>query len=121
MTKGPVNIERFEKSIEYVESIFNFVDVLHKKSLTMNNNTLMNICKLIFKYLMDCCMEKNITIKHLKLEENYSMKSVYDYINDNKIELYDLININMNDVDITNPLDIERFVLSHIYYIYENN
>ena len=49
------------------------------------------------------------------------MKPVYDYICENEIKVLDLNNILPEDIDIKNPQDIERFVLSHIYYIYANN
>jgi len=49
------------------------------------------------------------------------MKPVHDYITNNKIELFDFNNIKLEDVNLNNTNDIERFVLSHIYYIYENN
>ena len=35
----------------------------------------------------------------------------------NNIELYDFSNINVNDVNITKKEDLERFVISHVYYI----
>jgi hypothetical protein len=49
------------------------------------------------------------------------MKPVYEYINKNNIQILDLKSILPQEIDVTNPLDIERFVLSHIYYIYANN
>ena len=49
------------------------------------------------------------------------MEPVYNYITNNKIELFDFNNIKMDDINIKSSNDIERFVLSHIYYIYEKN
>ena len=111
----------FEKSKDYVESIYNFLDVLHKKSVKLDDKKLLQICKLIFNYLITCCNECKILIRDLDKKDDFVMKSVYDYINDNNIKLLDLNNISFEDVNVTNPQDIERFVLSHIYYIYENN
>jgi hypothetical protein len=111
----------FEKSKEYIENVYNFMEVLYKKALTSKDYKLTQICKLIFKYLITCCSENKILIRDLKKNENFDMKHVYDYISENKIEILDLNNILPDDIDINNPLDIERFVLSHIYYIYANN
>jgi len=111
----------FEKSIEYIESIFNFMDVLYKKAVKLNDNKLIQICKLIFNYLMTCCSEVKVLLKDLNKNENFDMKPVYEYIQDNDIKLLDLNNILPEDIDISKPQDIERFVLSHIYYIYANN
>ena len=111
----------FEKSIDYIESIFNFMDVLYKKSVKLNDNKLIQICKMIFNYLITCCSESKILIRDLKKNENFVMKPVYDYIQENNIQILDLDNISLEDVNVSNPLDIEKFVLSHIYYIYGNN
>jgi hypothetical protein len=111
----------FEKSKEYIESIYNFMEVLYRKAVKINDIKLIQICKLIFNYLMICCGETNMLIKNLDKNDNFNMKPVYDYITNNKIELFDLNNINIGDVNVTSSVDIERFVLSHIYYIYEKN
>jgi hypothetical protein len=111
----------FEKSIDYIESIFNFMDVLYKKAVKLNDNKLIQICKMIFNYLITCCSESKILIRDLKKNENFVMKPVYDYIQENNIQILDLDNISLEDVNVSNPLDIEKFVLSHIYYIYGNN
>ena len=111
----------FEKSIEYIESIFNFMEVLYKKAVNLNDKKLLQICKMIFNYLITCCNERKVLLKHLNKNENFDMKPVYDYIDENKIQILDLNNILPQDIDISNSQDIERFVLSHIYYIYANN
>jgi len=111
----------FEKSIEYIESIFNFMEVLYKKAVNLNDKKLIQICKMIFNYLIVCCDERKVLLKNLKKTEDFDMKPVYDYIQDNDIKLLDLNNILPQDIDVSKPQDIERFVLSHIYYIYANN
>ena len=111
----------FEKSVEYIESIFNFMEVLYKKAVKLNDKKLIQICKLIFNYLITCCGETNVLIRELKKNDDFDMKPVYDYIHDNDIKLLDLNNVLPEDIDITKSQDIERFVLSHIYYIYANN
>jgi hypothetical protein len=111
----------FEKSKEYVGSIYNFLEVLYKKANKLNDNKLKQICKLIFNYLITCSQETKIILKNITKDENFNMKPVYDYITENKIELFDFNNIKIEDVNLSNANDIERFVLTHIYYIYENN
>jgi hypothetical protein len=111
----------FEKSIEYIESIYNFMEVLYKKAVNLNDKKLIQICQMIFNYLITCCDECKVLLKNLNKNENFDMKPVYDYIDKNEIQILDLNNILPQDIDIKNPQDIERFVLSHIYYIYANN
>lgn len=110
-----------EKSKEYIESIYNFMEVLYKKAVKLGDNKLIQISKLIFNYVVTCCAESKVLIKDLTKNEDFDMKPVYEYITNNKIGIMDLNNIQIQEIDINNPQDIERFVLSHIYYIYENN
>jgi len=111
----------FEKSREYIECICNFLDVLNDKANKLKDNKLKNICKLIINYLVSCCRENNIKITELTKRDDFDMKVVYEYINKNSIKIVDFDNVKMDEIDINNEYDIERFVLSHIYYIYENN
>jgi len=111
----------YEKSKEYIESILNFMEVLYKKAVKLSDNKLIQISKLIFNYVVTCCRESKILIKDLTKNEDFDMKPVYEYITNNNISIMDLNNIQFQEIDINNPLDVERFVLSHIYYIYENN
>lgn len=111
----------YEKSQIYIESIFNFIEVLYKKAVKLSDNKLIQISKLIFNYIITCCTESKILIKDLIKNENFDMKPVYEYITNNDIKIIDLKSIQVEEIDIENPKDIERFVLSHIYYIYENN
>lgn len=111
----------FEKSKDYIESIFNFMEILYRKADKLKDNKLMQICKMIFNYLITCCSESKLLLKDLKKYEQFDMKPVYDYIQENSIQILDFNNISLEDINVSSPLDIERFVLSHIYYIYDNN
>jgi hypothetical protein len=97
------------------------MEVLYKKALKLSDNKLIQISKLIFNYVVTCCRESKILIKDLTKNEDFDMKPVYEYITNNNISIMDLNNIQFQEIDINNSQDIERFVLSHIYYIYENN
>jgi hypothetical protein len=110
-----------EKSQIYIESIFNFFEAIYNKAIKLNDNKLLQISKLLFNYISYCCSENKILFKALKKDGNFSMQPVYEYITNNDIKLLDLNNVKFEEIDVKNPLDIERFVLSHIYYIYENN
>ena len=53
----------------------------------------------------------------MKEPELINLIPIFEYISVNNIELYDFSKIDVNDVDITNNADLERFILTHIYYI----
>lgn len=65
--------------------------------------------------------EHNVDLKGIKEPPEINLIPIFEYIAANDIELYDFSNIDMKDVDVTKRLDLERFVLSHIYYITQAN
>jgi hypothetical protein len=50
-----------------------------------------------------------------------NLEPIFEYINHNKIELYDFSKIDVNDVDTSNASDLERFALTHVYYLTQLN
>jgi hypothetical protein len=58
-----------------------------------------------------------VGIENLKDAETINLIPVFEYISHNNIELYDFTKIQVTDVDITKREDLERFVLTHVYYI----
>ena len=59
----------------------------------------------------------DVNLKDLLEPEFINLIPVFEYISYNNIELYDFTKIDINDVDITKNADLERFVLTHVYYI----
>ena len=45
----------------------------------------------------------------------------FQYIDYNNIQLYDFDLIQESDVNLKSEKDIEKFVLSHVYYLTQNN
>jgi hypothetical protein len=109
------------KSKEYIETVYNFLEVLYKKAKNLQDEKLIHICKLIFNYLISCCAELKVLIRDLEKNENFNMKPINDYIVNNNIQLLDFNNLKEEDINIKDEKDIERFVLTHILYIYQNN
>ena len=114
---------QFEKSVEYIESIFNVCNILFNKAKETNDRKLFFISKLVGNYLMKISMENNValTFDRLNRTGEINKKPIIEYIATNEIKLYDLKNMEMSDMNISDPNDIERYVLSHIYYIISNN
>ena len=58
-----------------------------------------------------------IDLKKINQPETINLIPIFEYISYNNIELYDFSKINVNDVDVSKSEDLEKFVLTHIYYI----
>ena len=61
--------------------------------------------------------EYNINLREIVEPDSINLIPIFEYVSVNNIEFFDFSNINMNDIDITKKEDLERFVLSHVYYI----
>jgi len=113
----------YEKSREYIESIFNVCNILFSKAKENNDRKLFFITKLISNYLLSITVQKNVSLSLSELNKTgeINKKPILEYIAKNDIKLYDLQNMQMTDMNVADLNDVERYVLSHIYYIISNN
>ena len=120
MTKA--NGGEFDKMTEFIESIFNVFKMINKKANTQNDKRLKIISLVIFNYVIKMAKDYNVNLKEL-LEPDLlepdaiNLIPVFEYISYNNIELYDFTKIDVTDLDVTKNSDLERFVLTHVYYI----
>jgi hypothetical protein len=109
---------KYDKMEEYVYSIFNVFQMVNRKAEQQKDNKLMMISLVILNYVK--YMAQNVKLDLSRIEEepkSINLIPIFEYISVNNIELYDFSNINMNDVDVTKSEDLERYVLTHVYYI----
>jgi hypothetical protein len=105
---------------EYIKSIFEVFQFINYTAKKNNDTKLGLISLVIYNYIKKLANENNIKLNHEKQTINLntiSLKPIFDYINNNQIELFDFQKISEDDIDANNEKDIERFVLTHIYYI----
>lgn len=108
---------RYDRMEDYVNSIFNVFQMVNKKADQQQDKRLKVIGLTIFNYVRYMAKENNIDLKNIMEPESINLIPVFEYVAANNIELYDLSTININDVDVTKKEDLERYVLSHVYYI----
>ena len=111
----------FDKMPEFIESIFNVFKMINKKAEKQNDKRLKMILLVIFNYVRKMSIDYNVNLKKLPEPETINLIPVFEYISYNNIELYDFSKIDINYVDVTKTSDLERFVLTHIYYITQKN
>jgi hypothetical protein len=102
---------------DFVTSIFNVFKMVNRKAERQQDRRLKIICLIIFNYVKHMAKEFDINLMDVKEEESINLIPIFEYVAANNIELYDFLNIDINDVDVNQKDDLERFVLSHIYYI----
>lgn len=112
---------RYDKMEDYIKSVFNVFQMVNRKSSQQNDKRLKMIGLTIYNYTLYMSKQYEINLKDVLEPENINLIPVFEYITANNIELLDFSNINVNDIDIRKKEDLEKFVLSHIYYITQGN
>ena len=111
------NTGDYDKMHEFIESIFNVFKMINKKAENQNDKRGKMISLVIFNYVRKMAKDYGVNLKELLEPESINLIPIFEYISYNNIELYDFTKIDINDVDITKNEDLERFVLTHVYYI----
>ena len=106
-----------EKMTKFIESVFCVFQSIKSKAETQKDRRQYMIALLIFNYVNSLAKEYNVNLKNIQMQEPINLIPIFEYINHKNIEYYDFSKINMADVDTNNKDDLERFVLSHVYYI----
>ena len=112
---------RYDKMDDYIKSVFNVFQMVNRKAEQQKDKRLKMIGLTIFNYSKYMSTEYNVSLKNIVEPENINLIPIFEYVSFNNIEFLDFSNINLNDIDITKKDDLERFVLSHIYYITQGN
>ena len=107
----------YDKISDYVESLFNVYNLIRKKADKQQDKRLKLISFVILNYVKNMAIENNIDLSTLQELETINLIPIFEYITYNNIQLYDFENISITDLDTSNNADIERFVLTHVYYI----
>lgn len=107
--------------IPYVETIYNVYLNIYNKARKAKNKKLVAISSIIYNYLNKLAIDNNIVVKNLNVNSEINMIPFFQYLDQNSIQLFDFDEIQESDVNLNNNKDIERFVLTHVYYLTQNN
>lgn len=108
---------RYDKIEDYIVAVFNVFQMVNRKAEQQKDKKFKMIGLSIYNYVRYMANEYNIDLKDIKEPDNINLIPIFEYLAANNIELYDFSNITMNDVDISKKEDLERFIISHVYYI----
>jgi hypothetical protein len=110
-----------EKMKDYVTSLFSVFKMVYNKSEVQRDNRLQMIALTIYNYTRYVATENNVDISSLSNSLKINLVPIFEYIAYKNIELYDFSKINITDIDVKKKEDLEKFVLTHIYYITQQN
>ena len=106
------------KTIEYLGTIKSISTMLFNKANATNDKRLHFIALMIFNYLKEELRDTKIDYSSIETQDCINLVPLYEYMANNHIELYDMKNISFVDVNASKQTDVERFVLSHIFYMF---
>ena len=110
-------VNAYDKMPEYIESVFNVFQQINKRCEKQQDQRLKMICLMIFNYTRKLSIDYNFELKNIVEPECINLIPIFEYISFNNIELYDFTKIDISDVDTSKNEDLERFILTHIYYL----
>lgn len=108
---------RYDKMNDYIESMFNVFNLVNKKAEKQQDKRMKMISLVIYNYVRFMAKEYDVDLKTIIEPESINLIPVFEYIAANNVELYDFNNISIDDLDVSKKEDLERYVLSHVYYI----
>jgi len=107
----------YDKMNDYIETIFTVFKMVHKKAEQQKDKKMKYISLMIYNYVLKTSKDNGIFLNTLKETEVINLIPFFEYVSYNNIAFYDFDKIGLDDVDVTKTSDLERFVLTHIYYI----
>jgi hypothetical protein len=108
----------FSKTSDYVMALCCVHKMLYNRSREMRDQKLYGITVVLLSYIKKACDELDIDTKTLAPTDKFDLAPIYEYVRVNQIHLYDLTTISDSDIDPLNDAHVERFILSHINYIF---
>jgi hypothetical protein len=121
MADTPPASPAYDKMDKYIESLFQVFYLVNKKAEAAQDRRLKLIGLTIFNYVRNLSKVCGIPLSGTETPSDFiNLIPIFEYITSQDIELYDFSKIEVNDVDVTKAADLERFVLSHVYYITQN-
>ena len=107
----------YDKMPDFIETIFNVFNNVNYQATTKNDTRLKFIALPIMNYVNKMATENEVDLKQLPEPTHINLIPFFEYITCKNIELFEFDKIKIEDIDISKNEDIERFVLSHIYYL----
>ena len=111
----------YDKMNDYIESLFTVFTMVNKKAEQKKDKKMKFIALLIYNYVLKTAKDNGVDLKTISESETINLIPFFEFVSYNNIEFYDFNKIQMEDVDVTKASDLERFVLTHIYYITQAN
>lgn len=110
-------VKIYDKMPDYIASVYNVFQLINYKAEKQSDKRMKMVSLMVFNYVRKLAKDYSINLRELPEPDSINLIPVFEYISHNNIELYDFSTISVTDVDVSKNADMERFILSHVYYI----
>ena len=108
----------YDKMNDFIETVYNVFTSVNTKADLKRDKRLKYIAVLILGYVTKLAKEHAVDLREFKNEpDTINLIPFFEYVNFKEINLLEFDKIKFEDIDVTKSEDIERFILSHVYYI----
>ena len=107
----------YDKMKDFIETIYNVFNIVNVKADSKRDKRLKYIAVLILGYVTKLAKEHAVNLKEIEEPDSINLIPFFEYVSFNDIKLLEFDKITVEDIDVTKSEDIERFILSHVYYI----
>jgi hypothetical protein len=110
----------YDKINEFIEMLIHVFKIVKRMSVEKNSK-FKYIAMIIYNYTVKLAKDNNVDLTKINVTNDdkkpINMIPFFEYVSHNDIEFYDFKKIDNYNVDVNKKEDVEKFVLSHIYYI----
>lgn len=111
------DVKVYDKMPDYIASIYNVFQLINYKAEKQSDKRMKMVALMVFNYVRKLAKDYDVNLRDLAEPDAINLIPVFEYISHNNIELYDFSKISVTDVDVSKTADLERFILTHVYYI----
>jgi len=107
----------YDKMEDFIETIYKVFNSVNVKADLKRDKRLKYIAVLILGYVTKLAKDYSVSLKEIEEPDSINLIPFFEYVNFKEIKLLEFDKVEMEDIDVTKSEDIERFILSHVYYI----
>ena len=107
----------YDKMDKYIETVFAVFLKVNKNADEKRNEKMKYIAIIMYNYALRLAKKYNVDLANVKKDDEINLIPFFEYISYNNIEFLDFNNIQVEDIDTSKNDDIERYIVSHIYYL----
>ena len=107
----------YDKMEDFIETIYNVFKSVNVKADLKRDKRLKYIAVLILGYVTKLAKDHAVNLKEIVEPVSINLIPFFEYIAFKDINLLEFDKITVEDIDVSKSEDIERFILSHVYYI----